>query len=185
MNTFDIILLAIGVSMDAFAVAIAKGLSVGKLQPAHYTNMASWFGIFHILMTLFGYYIGHSLAAAVEKFDHWVAFYMLVALGVKMIHDSLKQKPEASGADFSTRTMLITSLATSLDVFAIGVSLSFFEVNIWWTVIIIGIIVSAFSAAGLKIGNHFGARHKSKAEIAGGVILIVMGVKILIEHLCS
>ena len=176
MNTFDIILLAIGVSMDAFAFAIAKG---------HYTNIASWFGIFHILMTLFGYYIGHSLAAAVEKFDHWVAFYMLVALGVKMIYDSLKQKPEASGADFSTRTMFITSLATSLDVFAIGVSLSFFEVNIWWAVIIIGIIVSAFSAAGLKIGNHFGARHKSKAEIAGGVILIVMGVKILIEHLCS
>ena len=185
MNIFDIIFLAIGVSMDAFAVAIAKGLGAGKLQPAHYTSITSWFGISHILMALFGYYIGHSLATFVEKFDHWLAFYMLVALGVRMIHDSLKKKQQTSNGDFSTRTMLITSLATSLDVFAIGVSLSFFEINIWLAVIIIGITVSAFSAAGLKIGNHFGARHKSKAEIAGGVILIVMGVKILIEHLCS
>lgn len=170
--------------MDAFAVSICKGLSVRSLQPKHACLTALWFGGFQALMPLIGYYLGVSFADFVSSVDHWIAFILLGIIGGNMIKESFSKDECEYTPDFSFRTMLSLALATSIDALAIGVSFAFLRVNIWTSVLIIGLTTGAFSAVGMVVGKWFGCRYKSKAEFAGGFILVAMGVKILLEHTC-
>ena len=186
MNIFDLILLAVGVSMDAFAVSIAKGLATQRLRPRHYTSVALWFGGFQALMPLIGYFAGYNFATVVEGFDHWIAFVLLAIIGGKMLYDTIKggeDEDESPSADFRFKTMLILAIATSIDALAVGVSLAFLKVDIISAVLFIGATTAAFSACGLRLGNLFGYRYKRSAELTGGVVLILIGTKILIEHI--
>ena len=186
MSIFDLILLAIGVSMDAFAVSIAKGLAAPRLRISHYASVALWFGGFQALMPLIGYFVGVNFAPIVESFDHWIAFGLLAIIGGKMIYDTItsgSDEEESASADFAIKAMLLLAIATSIDALAVGVSLAFLKVNIWSSVLLIGITTGAFSALGLRLGNIFGYRYKHGAELTGGVVLVLIGAKILIEHL--
>ena len=186
MNIIDLILLAIGVSMDAFAVSIVKGLATQRLSPRHYASVALWFGGFQAIMPLVGFFAGYKFSSVVERFDHWIAFVLLAIIGGKMLYDTLSgddEEADESGADFRFKTMLVLAIATSIDALAIGVSLAFLKVDIWSAVAFIGATTAAFSAVGLRIGNIFGYRYKFGAEITGGVVLVLIGIKILVEHL--
>ncbi len=183
MDVIEILMIAVGVSMDAFAVSICKGLSVQDLRPKHAGITALWFGGFQALMPLAGFFLGVSFAGFVESVDHWVAFVLLGIIGGNMLKESFQKEELDVDPDFSLRTMLAMAVATSIDALAIGVSFAFLRVNIWAAVLMIGLTTGIFSAVGVYIGNMFGSRYKSKAEFVGGFILIFMGVKILIEHL--
>ena len=185
MTILDLILLAIGVSMDAFAVSIAKGLVTRHLRPRHYASVAIWFGGFQALMPLIGYFVGSHFASIVECCDHWIAFVLLAIIGGKMLYDTLSggEDEEETGPDFRVNTMLVLAIVTSIDAFAIGVSLAFLQANIWSAILFIGLTTAAFSAFGLQLGNIFGYRYKRGAELTGGVVLILIGIKILVEHL--
>ena len=185
MNTLDLILLAIGVAMDAFAVSIAKGLSANRIQPSHCIKTGLWFGGFQALMPLIGYFIGTRFSSYVENYDHWLAFCLLGCIGGKMALDSFKKTEEKADADFSAKTMLIMAIATSIDALAVGTSLAFVEVNIGQAILWIGLITFGLSAEGVKIGNACSGIQKSKAELIGGIILILIGAKILVQHLCQ
>ena len=183
MTLVEILIIAVGVSMDAFAVSICKGLSVSRLRLRNVLSVALWFGGFQALMPLIGYFLGVSFADFVSSVDHWIAFVLLGIIGGNMIREAFgKDDDEHSDSDFSFRTMLALAIATSIDALAIGVSFAFLKVNIWEAVILIGLITGAFSAMGIFVGNVFGSRYKSRAELAGGIILIAMGLKILLEH---
>ena len=183
MHIAEILILAVGVSMDAFAVSICKGLSVCKVRPRHASLAAAWFGGFQALMPLIGYFAGVAFADIVSSVDHWIAFVLLGIIGGKMVKESFeKDECCCTDPDFSFRTMLAMAVATSIDALAVGVSLAFLKANIWSAVLIIGLTTGAFSAAGIYIGNIFGTRYTSKAEFAGGLILILIGAKILCEH---
>lgn len=169
--------------MDAFAVSICKGLSVCRVRPRHAGLAAIWFGGFQALMPLVGYFAGVAFADVVTSVDHWIAFVLLGIIGGKMVKESFEKEEECcKDPDFSFKTMLAMAVATSIDALAVGVSLAFLKVNIWAAVLMIGLTTGAFSAAGIYIGNIFGNKYKSKAELAGGVILIIMGTKILLDH---
>lgn len=185
MGIAEILIIAVGVSMDAFAVSICKGLSVQQMRPRYPLTVAIWFGGFQALMPVLGYFLGVSFADFVENVDHWIAFILLGIIGGNMIKESFSDKCDASSPDFSFKTMSAMAVATSIDALAIGVSFAFLRINIWEAVVMIGLTTAAFSAAGLMIGNVFGSRYKSKAEFTGGFILVAMGLKILLEHLCS
>ena len=183
MELAELLIIAIGVSMDAFAVSICKGLSVRRIRPKHAVLTAVWFGGFQALMPLAGFFLGVSFADFVSSVDHWIAFILLGIIGANMVKDSFDKDESCSlDPDFSFRTMLALAVATSIDAFAIGVTLAFLKVNIWYAVLFIGITTALFSAAGVYLGNLFGCRYKSKAEFTGGLILIVMGLKILLDH---
>lgn len=183
MGIAELLIIAVGLSMDAFAVSVCKGLSVQKVQPKHLALTGAWFGGFQALMPLIGFFLGVSFADFVSGVDHWIAFILLGIIGGNMIKESShKEEPENLTPDFSFRTMLALAVATSIDALAVGVTFSFLHVNIWKAVLIIGITTALFSAAGVLIGNFFGSRWKSKAEFAGGFILVAMGLKILLEH---
>ena len=183
MGIAELMIIAVGVSMDAFAVSICKGLSVRQIRPKHAALVALWFGGFQALMPLVGFFLGVSFADFVSSVDHWIAFILLGIIGGNMIKESFHKEECCSiDPDFSFKTMLAMAVATSIDALAIGVSLAFLNVNVWNAVIIIGLVTGVFSAAGIYIGNVFGNRYKSKGEFAGGFILIIMGVKILLEH---
>ncbi len=184
MDIIEILIIAVGVSMDAFAVSICKGLSVRRLRPKHAGLTALWFGGFQALMPLIGFYLGVSFAGFVESVDHWIAFILLGIIGGNMLKESFSKEEDVNvDPDFSFRTMLAMAVATSIDALAIGVSFAFLNVNIWYAVLFIGLTTGLFSAVGVYIGNMFGSRYKSGAEFAGGFILIVMGIRILAEHL--
>lgn len=169
--------------MDAFAVSICKGLSVCKVRPSHAGLTAVWFGGFQALMPLIGYFAGVAFADVVSSVDHWIAFVLLGIIGGKMVKEAFeKDECCCTDPDFSFRTMLAMAVATSIDALAVGVSLAFLKVNIWTAVLLIGLTTGAFSAAGVYIGNIFGNKYKSKAELAGGLILILIGAKILVDH---
>lgn len=184
MSILEILLLGIGLSMDAFAVSICKGLSVQKLQPRHYLIIGAWFGGFQALMPTIGFFLGSTFEQYITAFDHWVAFILLAAIGAGMIKESLS-KEESNGNDsFSFKTMLLLALATSIDALAVGITFALLpDVNVPLAVCLIGITTFVCSAAGLKVGNLFGLKYKAKAELAGGIILILIGLKILLEHL--
>lgn len=183
MGVAELLIIAIGLSMDAFAVSICKGLSVQKLRPVHMAQTGVWFGGFQALMPVIGYFLGISFADFVATIDHWIAFILLGIIGGNMVKESSHKDEEISlDPDFSFRTMFALAVATSIDAFAVGVSFAFLKVNIWEAVLMIGVTTALFSAVGVVIGNFFGARWKSKAEFAGGFILIAMGLKILLEH---
>lgn len=184
MHLIELIIFAVGVSMDAFAVSICKGLSVRRLRPKYIASAAVWFGGFQALMPLIGYFIGMSCAEFVDGIDHWIAFVLLAFIGGKMIKEALgKDEDEDYNPDFSFRTMLILAIATSIDALAVGVSFAFLGVDIWTSILLIGLMTGAFSALGVVLGNIFGGRFKSKAEFIGGLILVAIGTKILLEHL--
>ena len=183
MGFWELLLLAVGLSMDAFAVSICKGLAMKKATPVGMATVGGWFGGFQALMPLAGYFLGVSFADFVSDVDHWIAFILLGIIGGNMIKESLgKEECCSVNPDFSFRTMLPMAVATSIDALAIGVSFAFLKVNIWSAVAVIGVTTALFSGAGVYIGNIFGNRYKSKAEFAGGFILIAMGLKILLEH---
>ena len=183
MHITEILILAVGVSMDAFAVSICKGLSVCKVRPRHAGLTAVWFGGFQALMPLIGYFAGVAFTDIVSNVDHWIAFVLLGIIGGKMVKESFENDECCcTDPDFSFRTMLAMAVATSIDALAVGVSLAFLKVNIWSAVFLIGLTTGAFSAVGVYVGNIFGNRFKSKAELAGGMILILIGAKILIDH---
>ncbi len=184
MTTLELFIIAAGLSMDAFAVAICKGLSVSKLKFRHMVTVGLYFGAFQGLMPLAGYFLGRQFERYITKFDHWIAFILLSLIGANMIREAVTGEAEACSASFGPRAMLPMAVATSIDALAVGVTFGFMpDVNIVPAVIFIGVITFALSAAGVKIGNVFGAKYKAKAELAGGIILIIMGLKILLEHL--
>ena len=183
MGVVELLLIALGLSMDAFAVSVGKGLSVQKIKPRHSLSVGVWFGGFQALMPLVGYFLGVSFASMVESFDHWIAFILLGIIGFNMIREALSDDEcEVTHPDFSARSMLMMAIATSIDALAVGVSFAFLHIDIWSAAAIIGVTTFILSVVGLRIGNIFGCRYKSKAELAGGAILMIMGVKIVVEH---
>ena len=182
MTAAELIIIAVGVSMDAFAVSVCKGLSVQNLRMRHCMSAALWFGGFQALMPLTGYFLGVAFADFVSDVDHWIAFILLGIIGFNMLRDSFKDEDCTHDPDFSVRTMAAMAVATSIDALAVGVSFAFLRVNIWLAVILIGIVTALFSGIGVVVGNVFGSRYKSKAEFTGGLILVAMGVRILLEH---
>ena len=187
MSLLELLIIAIGLSMDAFAVSIGKGLSVTKIKLSHALKVGLWFGGFQALMPLIGYLLGSTFAEIVSAFDHWIAFILLALIGGNMIKESLEKDDDCNcnkkGKDgFGFATMFTLAVATSIDALAIGVTFAFLKVAIIPAIITIGITTFLFSIAGLKIGNIFGCKYKSQAELFGGVILILIGLKILLEH---
>ena len=186
MGFAALMLLAVGVSMDAFAVSICKGLSLKKAGLREGLICGAWFGGFQALMPLIGFFLGTLFAQAIEAFDHWVAFGLLAIIGINMLKEAFeKEECENCGCDdLSFRKMLVMAIATSIDALAVGVSLAMAgQVNIWLSVLLIGLVTFSMSAVGVKVGNVFGSRFEKKAQIVGGCILILLGVKILLEHL--
>ena len=183
MGIFDLIMTAIALSMDAFAVSIGKGLSVKTLRLRHSLIAGAYFGGFQALMPLLGYLLASTFAGYIQRFDHWIAFALLALIGANMIREALSGGDEENNASFGVKTMLLLALATSIDALATGVTFAMTQTNIWFAIAITGTTTFLFSAAGIKIGNVFGNKYRSKAELLGGVILILMGIKILIEHL--
>lgn len=185
MNLTSTFLLGLGFSMDALAVALCKGLAVKKVKVSQMLIAGAWFGGFQALMPLIGYFLGSTFNSYIKNFDHWVAFVLLVLIGVNMLREAFsKEEEKPADASFAVKTMLIMAIATSIDALAGGIALAMdANTNIWVAIACIGVITFILSAAGIKIGNIFGAKYKSKAEIAGGVILILLGLKILLDHL--
>ena len=187
MGIGELLLLAVGLSMDAFAVSVCKGLALRRATFKAEITCGVWFGGFQTLMPLIGYFLGTLFAAAIQAVDHWIAFGLLAIIGANMLKEALSKEEECcceNGADMSVKTMLVMAVATSIDALAVGISLAMVgNVNIFFAVSLIGICTCILSMLGVKIGNVFGSRFESKAEIAGGVILILLGVKILLEHL--
>lgn len=185
MGLLELFLLAVGLSMDAFAVSICKGLSAQKLEWKHYLIIGAWFGGFQALMPTIGYLLGSFFESYINAFDHWVAFVLLALIGANMLKEAFsKKEAEETDASFGFRSMLVLAVATSIDALAVGITFALLpDVNIVAAVSFIGVITFILSAIGLKVGNLFGLRYKQKAEIAGGIILILIGLKILLEHL--
>ena len=187
MGILELLLLAVGLSMDAFAVSVCKGLCMKKADGKSMCICGAWFGGFQALMPLIGFFLGTLFAEAIESFDHWVAFVLLALIGANMLREAFDKEPEAcdiEGVDLSFKSMLVMAIATSIDALAVGISLAMAgDVNILAAVALIGIITFTLSAVGVKIGNIFGSRYEKKAEFCGGVILIGLGLKILLEHL--
>lgn len=181
MGIITLIGIAIGVSMDAFAIAICKGLSVEKLKLKHLLSAGIWFGGGQAIMPLVGYLTGKRFSTLVESFDHWISFGLLVLIGVNMIIES-RGEIEQHCASFSPKVMLPLTIAGSIDALAVGVEFAFEKVDVIPAITLIGITTFLFSALGVKIGNRFGAKYKSKAELTGGIILILMGTIILLEN---
>ena len=182
MTLWELLTLAVGLSMDAFAIAICKGLSVKKVEFRHILSVGLWFGGAQAVMPLLGYLLGTSFASYVEKVDHWIAFILLVIIGGGMIKES-REETKSMDDSFSVKVMFPLAVAGSIDALAVGVSFAFLNVEILPAILIIGAATFIFSAAGIVIGNRFGEKYRSKAEIAGGVILILIGIKILLDGL--
>lgn len=183
MELYELIATAIALSMDAFAVAICKGLSVKSIKPRHAVITGLYFGGFQAIMPLLGYYLSVSFRGFIENFDHWIAFILLTLLGVNMIRESLSEDEQELCDSFSPRSMLPMAVATSIDALAVGITFAFLDVDIFPAVSLIGIITFVFSAVGVVIGKIVGGKFKYKAEIFGGAVLIIIGLKILLEHL--
>ena len=190
MGFGELFLLAVGVSMDAFAVSICKGLAMKKATLGGMATVGGWFGGFQALMPLIGFFLGTLFAAAIEAVDHWVAFGLLAVIGFGMLKEALEKQEECCccadehNADLGVKTMFVMAVATSIDALAVGISLAMAGgVNIWLSVALIGLTTFSFSAAGVKIGSLFGAAFEKKAQLAGGIILFLLGTKILLEHL--
>ncbi len=183
MGIGELILIAIGLSMDAFAVSVCKGLSVSKIQPRHALTVGLYFGGFQALMPAVGYLLGTSFQQAIVSVDHWIAFLLLSVIGINMIREACSQEEETVNDSFAIKTMIPLAVATSIDALAVGVTFAFLQVQIVPAVLLIGSITCVLSMIGLKLGNVFGDRYQKKAEVAGGIVLICMAVKILLEHL--
>ena len=185
MSLLELFLLAVGLSMDAFSVAVCKGLAMRQATWGRAAVVGAWFGVFQAIMPLLGWLLGERFAASIARYDHWVIFFLLALIGGNMIREALGGEDQESKADaaLSPRAMLPLAMATSIDALAAGVTFSFLEVNVLFSVCFIGVTTAVLSAVGVKIGHLFGLRLRTRAEVAGGVILMLLGVKILLEHL--
>ena len=182
MSLFDLFILAVGLSMDAMAVAICKGLSVQKLKFHQALVTGLYFGGFQAGMPLIGYFLGRQFSSYIQNIDHWIAFVLLALIGANMIKESFGDAEECN-CSFGPKAMLPMAVATSIDALAVGVTFAFLNVSIIPAVSFIGVITFSLSAVGVYIGHLFGAKFKSKAELTGGIVLILMGLRILLEHL--
>ncbi|MDY2789673.1 MAG: manganese efflux pump MntP family protein [Lachnospiraceae bacterium] len=184
MGAWELFVLAVGLSMDAFAVSICKGLSLGKIKVKHMCIAGMWFGGFQALMPLIGYFLGSLFADMITKYDHWIAFILLLFIGGNMIKEAVGDE-EHVDASMDVKGMFILAVATSIDALAVGVTFAFLKVAIVPAVSFIGIVTFVCSAAGVKIGSIFGTKYSKKAELFGGVVLILIGIKILVEGLIA
>lgn len=183
MSVFELFILAIGLAMDAFAVAVCKGLAMKRITIKDCAIVGLWFGGFQGLMPALGYLLGSQFSAYIESFSSWIAFGLLLLIGGNMIKEALsKDEEECANDSLAFKTMFVMAIATSIDALAVGITFAALKVNVLIAVALIGIITFIISAAGVKIGNIFGAKYKSKAELAGGIVLVVLGIKILLEH---
>ena len=180
MSLWELFILAVGLSMDAFSVAVCKGLSVAQVKKKHILTAGIYFGLFQALMPAVGYLLGTGFQAQIQAVDHWIAFILLSIIGINMIRES-RGEVESLDDSFTFKAMIPLAVATSID--ALAVTFAFLKVQIVPAVSFIGVVTFVISCAGVVIGNRFGARYKSKAELAGGIVLVCMGVKILVEHL--
>ncbi len=180
MSLIELFILAVGLSMDAFAVSVCKGLSLGKNKTKHMCIAGAWFGGFQALMPLIGYFLGSFFAEMIEQYDHWVAFILLAFIGGNMIKEAFGKDENVDSA-MDVKSMLLLAVATSIDALAVGVTFAFLQVQIVPAVSFIGVITFALSAIGVKIGSLFGTKYKSKAELFGGIVLVLIGIKILLE----
>ncbi len=185
MSLIELFILAVGLSMDAFAVSICKGLAIRELGVKECAIAGIWFGGFQALMPTIGYFLGKSFTRYIVSVDHWIAFFLLGAIGLNMIQESRAgDEPDMeSSASMDTKEMFLLAIATSIDALAVGVTFAFLEVDIVYAALFIGLTTFVCSAAGMKLGHVFGSIYKSKAEATGGLILILIGLKILLEHL--
>lgn len=183
MSLLTLFITAVGLSMDAFAVSICKGLAMKKLSLKKACIVGLWFGGFQALMPLTGYLLGSRFEQYVTSIDHWIAFVLLTLIGLSMIKEALSKEEDTANDSLDIKTMFLLAIATSIDALAVGVTYAFLKVDIVPAVCFIGIITFLLSATGVKVGNVFGTRYKAKAEIFGGIILIAMGIRILVEHL--
>lgn len=181
MSLLSLFLIAVGLSMDAFAVSVCKGLSMRKIQWKYAVLTGAYFGGFQALMPFLGYLLGSQFQEAITSIDHWIAFVLLGIIGVNMIRESKEE--ECPSPSFDVKTMTVLAIATSIDALAVGVTFAFLKVQILPAVLFIGCTTFFLSIVGVAVGNVFGIRYKSRAEVAGGIILILMGLKILLEHL--
>ena len=184
MNEFiTLFVLAVGLSMDAFAVAVCKGLAMKKMSWKNAVIVGLWFGTFQALMPVIGYFLGVSFADRIKSVDHWIAFVLLALIGGNMIREAFGKEEERASADLDVKTMFIMAVATSIDALAVGVTFAFLNQNMPLAVSLIGVTTFMLSMLGVKVGNLFGVKYKSKAEFIGGLILILLVAKILLEHL--
>ena len=183
MGIIELILISISLSMDSLAVSICKGLSMKKFDIKKGTIIGLYFSIFHVFMIIFGYTLGSAFDTFINNIDHWIAFILLLIIGINMIKEGILEDDDNSNDKIDAKTMLPLSLATSIDALALGITFSFLKVNILLAILLIGIIVFIASIIGTKIGNSFGRKYEKKAQIFGGIILILIGSKILLEHL--
>lgn len=182
MSIIELFVLAVGLSMDAFAVSICKGLSLGSIKPKHMCIAGAWFGGFQALMPLLGYFFGSFFTGMVTKYAHWIAFVLLVLIGGNMIKEAFGDEEEMD-SKMDAKSMLVLAVATSIDALTVGVSFAFLEAAIVPAVSFIGVITFFCSAIGVKLGSIFGSKYRSKAELAGGVILILIALKVLLGGL--
>lgn len=183
MGIVSIIVIAIGLAMDAFAVAICKGLSMKKMSWKKGLIVGGYFGFFQGIMPLIGYLLGIGFHEKVSQVDHWFAFILLSAIGINMLKEVFSKEEDCKNDSVNFKEMVVLAIATSIDALAVGITMAFLDVNIILAVVAIGIITFAISVLGVKIGNIFGDKYEKKAEFVGGIILILMGLKILLEHL--
>lgn len=183
MSLIELFLLAAGLSMDAFAVAVCKGLSMQKMRVKHALVIGLYFGGFQALMPWIGYMLGIRFQDAIKAYDHWIAFILLGIIGFNMVKESMDHETESCDASIDVKTMLLLAIATSIDALAVGVTFAFLDVRILQAVSFIGCTTFILSVIGVKVGTVFGVLYKSKAEQTGGIILILIGLKILIGHL--
>ena len=185
MDLLSLFLIAVGLSMDAFAVSVCKGLATPKYKLKYSMICGAWFGGFQALMPAVGYLLGVNFKKYITAIDHWIAFVLLALIGFNMIREALKNDDEGADPSFTAKSMSLLAVATSIDALAIGITFAFLDVNIVAAVLFIGVCTFVISAAVVNIGSAFGTRFKSKAEIAGGAILIILGLRILVEHLMN
>lgn len=183
MGFFEIMCISVGLAMDAFAVSICKGLAIEKLDYKKMIIIASYFGIFQMVMPLIGYFLGNSFQHVIYKIDHWIAFILLLGIGFNMIKEAFSKDLEDKDDSTNFKTMIVLAIATSIDALAVGITFGFLQVRLFFSVIFIGIITFILCMIGVTIGKKFENRFQNKAELFGGVILILIGIKILIEHL--
>ncbi|HJB33376.1 MAG TPA: manganese efflux pump MntP family protein [Candidatus Blautia merdipullorum] len=183
MDILTLFSLAVGLAMDAFAVSICKGLAQEKLSVKHMVTAGLWFGGFQALMPTLGYFLGSQFRDKITAVDHWIAFILLGFIGINMIRESMDKEEVCPEGNMGVKAMFPLAVATSIDALAVGVTFAFLHVNIILAAALIGVITFVMSAIGVKVGNIFGARYKSRAELAGGIILVILGIRILLEHL--
>ena len=181
MGIIELFILAVGLSMDAFAVSVCKGLSLGKIKIKHMCIAGLWFGGFQALMPLIGYLLGSNFSEIVAKYDHWMAFVLLALIGGNMFQEALGKEEDSMDNSMGFKAMLLLAIATSIDALAVGATFAFLDVSIVPAISFIGVVTFVLSAIGVKAGSLFGYKYKSKAELCGGIILILLGIKILFE----